>query len=120
MSTLRENNFGFISTVASILKNFNNNSNIEIENFKVNDYCDTITVNVYFKNSDTARSDFFDFFKGIDYTMTENYGLKDEDYYNEEDYPNGATVIPDYVKLWFTEGVDEVCYSYESFEVKAN
>jgi hypothetical protein len=117
--TLRTNNFDFLATVGSILKDFSNNSNIELEEFKVNDYCDEITVNAYFINSDTARQDFFGFFESIGYTVSEKDGCTDKDFYDEEDYPNGAIIIPEYVELKFYSEVKEVVYNMQYWEVKA-
>ncbi len=120
MTTLRNANFEFMATIGNILKTLNNNHNVEMENFKMNDeYCDNISLDVHFKNGETARNDFFGFFNSIGYTITEAYGRTNEDYYDEEDYPNGATVIPEVVNLTFNAEIDEVVYEMKYWEVRA-
>lgn len=119
MATLRESNLKFMATVGDILRYFNYNPNIEMENLKINDSCDIITLNVYFTNTETARKDFFKFFEHIGYTITEIEGRTDEDYYNSKDYPNGAVIVPEYVTLEFFAEVDEVVYKMESWSLQA-
>ena len=120
MATLRTNNFDFLATIGNILNDFNNNPNVELEDIKLNDYCDIITVNVYFNNDETARKDFFGFFESIGYTVTNIDGYTNENYYDLEEYPNGATVIPEVVTLKFYSEVDEVVYDMKHWNIKAN
>ncbi len=119
MTTLNNKNFEFMATISGILKYFNNNANVVIENLKLNDYCDSITLDVYFANSETARKDFFGFFESIGYETNEINGCVDEDYYDIEDYPDGAIVIPEFVTLEFNSEVEEVIYRMKSWDIKA-
>lgn len=114
-----ENSFDFLATVGNILKFFNKNENVIIDSYKLNDYGENLEIEVYFKNNKTARQDFFGFFKSISYTITEVQGCSEEDYYDIEDYPNGAVVIPEQVKMWFNSGVDEVVYQIEQWDLQS-
>lgn len=116
---IKTNNFDFLATIGNILKDFSKNNNIELEELKVDDCCEEITVNAYFINSDTARKDFFGFFEKIGYTVSEKDGCTDKDFYDEKDYPNGAIIIPEYVELKFYSEVKEVVYNMQYWEVKA-
>jgi len=119
MSTLRESNFEFMATMGNILKTFNSNPNVEMENFKMDDYCDSISLDVHFKNDETARKDFFGFFESIGYTITEAHFCTNEDFYDAEEYPNGAVIIPQYVNLTFNAEIDEVVYEMIYWDIKA-
>lgn len=119
MCTLKENNLKFMATVGDILRYLNYNQNIEMENLKINEYCDIITLDIYFTNNKTARKDFFNFFEHIGYTTTEVKGRIDEDYYNPEDYPNGAVIVPEHITLEFSAGIDEVVYEMKSWSLQA-
>ena len=114
-----ENSFEFIATVGGILKFFNKNENVIINSYKLNDFGENLEIEVYFNNNKTARKDFFGFFESIGYMMTEVQGCTDEDYYDTEDYPNGATIIPEYVKMWFNSGIDEVVYEIEQWDLQS-
>ena len=111
--------FEFMATMGGILKFFNKNENVIIESYKLNDYGENLEIEVYFNNSKTARQDFFGFFESIGYTMTEVQGCTNEDYYDTEDYPDGAIVIPEYVKMWFNAEVEEVVYQIEQWDLQS-
>ena len=116
---ITENSFDFLATMGNILKFFNKNENVVIDSYKLNDYGENLEIGVYFKNSETARQDFFGFFESIGYAMTEVQGCTDEDYYDIEDYPNGAMIIPEYVKMWFNSEVEEVVYKIEQWDLQS-
>ena len=119
MTTLNESNFDFLATMGNILKEFNKNENVELEEINLGAYGDELTIDVYFKNSDTARDDFFNFFESIGYMVSEVDGCTDEDYYDSEDYPNGAIVIPECATLYFFAEVKEVVYRLTYWDLQS-